>query len=260
MPNLYGVIEKRNRAEHHLKLIETRIADFFDSDPYSVLTDSHPELGVYHACLVYPKKLPGRELALMVGDCVHNMRSALDYIAWELAGASIADTETMFPIYETDIGFRKNAPRRIKRLPPDAQTLIERLQPSNRRYGGHRLALSAINKLDATDKHKLLTPTIAIAEQVFCDHGIPGHIHGKFKTGLHIFPDVRLVNDAKIATFTIDPPVPGMQVNFKFTPQVEFAEIHGFPKHSYVIPNLKIMLDSLDLVIKRFRLFFQKGV
>lgn len=256
MPSLYGVIEKRNWAEHHLKLIETRITDFIGDDPYPVLTDSHPKLGVYHACLVYPKKLPARELTLMIGDCVHNMRSALDYIAWELAGASMADTETMFPIYETDIGFRKHALRRMKRLPLDAQTLIERLQPYNRRYGGHRLALSAINKLDATDKHKLVAPTIAIAEQVFCDHGIPGHLHGKFKRGMHIFPGAGLVHNAIIASFTIDPPVPDMQVNFKFTPQVEFSDIHGFPKHSFVIENLKIMLDSLDLVIKRFKPFF----
>jgi hypothetical protein len=65
-----------------------------------------------------------------------------------------------------------------------------------------------------------------------------------------------LIHNAKIAAFTIDPPIPGMQVNFKFTPQVEFAEIHGFPKHTFVLPSLRIMLDSVDLVVKRLKNFF----
>jgi len=40
-------------------------------------------------------------ISLMIGDCVHNMRAALDYIAWELAGYDIKETTTMFPICGT---------------------------------------------------------------------------------------------------------------------------------------------------------------
>ena len=215
MPTIYGVLEKRKWAEHHLKLIEQSIGDFFNSDPYPIMSDGDPENGVYHACLVYPKKLSVRDLSLMIGDCVHNMRSALDYIAWELAGASLTDTETMFPIYETDVGFRKNGLRRIRNVRPDeAKTLIERLQPYNTRYGGHVLALAAINKIDASDKHKLLTIALAMAEQVTCRHGLPGHIRYKGQTNLRIYPSVRLIHGAKIATFTVIPPIREMEVEF----------------------------------------------
>ena len=255
MPSLYGVLEKRKWANHHLVLIEKLIADFFGSDPYPVITDPHPEEGVYHCRLVYPKKLPVRDLALMIGDCVHNMRSALDYVAWEVAGADIADMETMFPIYDTAAGFAKNAPRRIKRLPLNAQTLIEQLQPYDTRYGGNRLMLSAINKIDSADKHKLLTIATAIAEQVTCRHGFPGSTKpGKHRTRLGIFPGAGLVHNAIIATFYVVPPIPKMEVDFKFTPQVEFTEIHGIQvEHAFVVQNLKNMLTSLDVVIKKFR-------
>ena len=256
-PTLSGVTEKRKWAEHHLKLIESSIRDFLASDPYPVLTDSYPECGVYHALLIGPKTLPAREIALMIGDCVHNMRSALDYIAWELAGASLADTETMFPIYETDIRFRKHGLRRIKNVQPkDARTLIERLQPYNTRYGGHLLVLSAINKLDATDKHKLLTVAVAIAEGATANQAIPRHVKAKAITRIDLFPNVRFIDGAKIATFAVNPPVPEMEVDFKIPFKVEFGDIHGFPKHTLVVPALKKMLDSLDLVIKRFKPFF----
>jgi hypothetical protein len=59
----------------------------------------------------------------------------------------------MFPICETDSDFKENAARRIKRLPIEAQKLIEQVQPYDR---DGLLPLSTINKLDVIDKHKLL--------------------------------------------------------------------------------------------------------
>ncbi|MDK2743476.1 MAG: hypothetical protein NDI90_11220 [Nitrospira sp. BO4] len=240
-----------------MKLIEETISTFFDSNPYPIVTERDPEDGVYHARLVYPQKLPYRQISLMIGDCVHNMRAALDYIAWELAGANMDDTVTMFPIFDTDTEFAKSAGRRIKNVSPeDARTLIERLQPYSRRYGGHLLALSAINKLDISDKHKVLTVAIAVAQRLSCTHHVARRDSVTAKTYLLHYPGARLVHDAIIATFTVRPPIQEMEVNFKFTPEVEFANIHGFPAHAFVVPNLKKMMSSVDQVINRFRKFF----
>lgn len=259
-PSLYGVLETLDWAEHHLGLVEQSIGGFFGSDPYPIMTERDPENGVCHARLVYPKKLPVRDLSLMIGNCMHNMRPALDYIAWELAGGNIADLETMFPIFDISAEFKRRGMKSITRLSTDARTVIERLEPYNTQYGVHQLALPPINKIDATDKHKLLTVTIAIAEQVICNHGVPRHVRsGKHITGLQTFPGARLIHNAMIATFTTYPPIQEMEVDFKFTPQVEFGEIQGFPKHSFVIPNLTIMLDSVAVAIKRLRRFFESS-
>lgn len=261
MPSLYGVMEKRNRAEHHLVAIEQCITDFFNSDPYPVITDSHSEDGIYHARLVHPKRLPARQLALMIGDCVHNMRSALDYIAWELAGADPGDMETMFPIYDTKPGFDKLGRRRIKRLPDKAKTLVEWLQPFDTGHGGSQLALAAINKIDAADKHKLLSLTLATTEEVTCDWGVAGRMPGRLKRGhtgtLRLYTEKPFKHNAVIATYFVSPPIPHMEVNFKFTHQVQFAEIQGFPRNTFVIHNLKVMLQSVDAAIKRFKPLFQ---
>ena len=256
-PTLYGVIEKRNWAEHHLDLIKKSIGEFIDSDPCPIITEGYPERGIYNARLIYPKKLPFRMISLMIGDCVHNMRSSLDYIAWELAGYDITDTTTMFPIFETAAEFKEKGIRRIKKLPSDAQTAIERLQPYNTRYGGDCLALKAIHNLDIADKHKLLTVAIAITEEVVAKPS-PSRVTGKIRWGMRVFEDARLVHNAVIATYSISPPIPYVEVNFKVTPQVQFGKIPGFPKHAFVLPNLELMLNSVDTAIKRLTPFFNK--
>lgn len=257
-PTLYGVSEKRNWAEHHLKLVEVCIGDFINSNPCRVITDPDPKHGIYHARLVYPDKLPFRTLSLMIGDCVHNMRAALDYMAWELAGANIADTGTMFPIFNSPAGFKTRGLKRVKGLPKDAQTAIERLQPYNTRYGGHLLALDAINKIDAADKHKILTVAVAIAELIECVPALPGNIRPEGHTfGLRHYPNVRLVHNAIVATCFVAPPIPQVEVHFKVTPQVEFGHIPGFDNHAFVLPNLRLMLDSVDMAIKRLKPFFK---
>ena len=135
--------------------------------------------------------------------------------------------------------------------------MIERLQPYDRRYGGHELALFYMNAIDIADKHKLLTLAVAVAEQVFINNFIPPQARSmRHKTMFTIHSEARLVHNAMIATFAIKPPIPEMQVDFKFTPEIEFGQMNGFPAHCFVVPSLKTMLASLDIVIKRFKRFF----
>jgi hypothetical protein len=100
------------------KAVEQAIGAFLDSEPYPVIIESDPHHGRYVIKLQNPKPLPMKELAVVIGDCVHNLRSTLDYIAWELAGANPNDRDTMFPIYDDPAKFRDHGARRIKNIPP----------------------------------------------------------------------------------------------------------------------------------------------
>lgn len=265
MARIDGIIAKRNWAEHHLYIVERGIDDFLNSDPYPVSIERYPENGIYLARLVNPKEFPATEMALMIGDCVHNMRSALDYIAWELAGGDIFDKETMFPIFETKAGFDTRGRKRIKKIASrEAVALIEKFQPYNT---PDNKALSAIQDIDTTDKHKLLTLTLAVAEHVSFDGHMPAdpmtvpvgkayHTTTLYNTTTTINSGVPLVHNAVMAAFNVTPPSPNMQVDFKFTPQVEFADMTGYPTHLFVVPNLKLMLKEIDGVIQSFRPFF----
>ena len=63
--------------------------------------------------------LPGEDWALRIGDCIHNLRAALDYIAWRLAGSRPTDTQTQFPIFNTKPGWDTTTPVASTREAPD---------------------------------------------------------------------------------------------------------------------------------------------
>ena len=80
-------------------------------------------------------KQPPRELRLMIGDALHNLRSALDNLAYELAVAytsplppHLAETSE-FPIFAEEAKYAKDRKRKIGAMHPDAQDEVTKLQP-----------------------------------------------------------------------------------------------------------------------------------
>lgn len=83
----------------------------------------------------------------MVGDCVHNMRAALDHIAYQLVSnytKSLSDSQVKsieFPIINNPDDFSRTTKKgepaygtglaKVQHADPAAQTLIEAMQPYN---------------------------------------------------------------------------------------------------------------------------------
>lgn len=104
-------------------------------------------------------------LPLMIGDCVHNLRSALDHLAFQLAvlnGASSSAAEkTMFPVCLAKSGKSGFDSRVEKSLKPfissAALAAVEECQPYNAANGvPNQTAIWILHKLDIIDKHRLL--------------------------------------------------------------------------------------------------------
>ncbi len=149
--------DKIGRAEIHLETLTAKIAAFRETQPYAVVDEYDSEQSKYLFKLKISKSIPQIELALLIGDCVHNMRSTLDYLAWRLAGSDLADRGTAFPIYAKAADFDSTR-WRLKRIHEDAIVEIRKLQP----YMGpdpKKNLLWLLQELDARDKHKLLTVT-----------------------------------------------------------------------------------------------------
>lgn len=102
------------------------------------------------------------ELALIIGDAIHNLRSALDHRVWELVSPHVlgdGDRKGIqFPIAKSgspeDIKSAFNN-RKIDRAPEDVRLALEKLHP----YPGGNDHLVLVHDLDVIDKHKLLVPT-----------------------------------------------------------------------------------------------------
>jgi hypothetical protein len=151
---------KIGRAENHLHALTTEVTAFVDAKPFATVERYESKQSKYLFQLRIIKPIPQVRWALIIGDCVHNLRAALDYIAWRLAGSDLADRSTLFPIYETEYGFNQMVKRRKldDRIHPDALIEIRRCQPYERPNPEVR-PLWLLNELDARDKHKLLTMT-----------------------------------------------------------------------------------------------------
>jgi hypothetical protein len=64
---------------------------------------------------------PLDEWSLLFGDCVHNIRAALDHLAWELDSAP--EKSTTFPTFTANP--LRWPPPAVSRMPAPAQTIVE---------------------------------------------------------------------------------------------------------------------------------------
>ena len=100
---------------------------------------------------------------MLIGDAVHNLRSALDHLACALADLEVPPTsetgqpDIEFPIYISEAEFIKRGARRIEKLPPSAQDEIKSLQPYRAGNNARFQLLWALHRLDIIDKHRRIS-------------------------------------------------------------------------------------------------------
>jgi hypothetical protein len=154
------------RAWEHLQCLEAECRTWLEEHPYRVYGELDAErrnklvkVEIFHQ--------PPAELGLLIGDCLHNMRSALDNLVYDLAIAhrgsplsrSIARV-SQFPIFKDCDQFTDKGMDQIRGIHPDAKAVIKRLQPYHRgeKSAYHRLWM--LRELSNADKHRLLHPTL----------------------------------------------------------------------------------------------------
>jgi hypothetical protein len=145
---------KLRRAIRHIEELEEIIKTYFTGVWYSYknTVDANGSLtGIYVNFRAKPE-----EFGTVVGDAIHNMRSALDLAAVELVRLNSSDTKgVMFPFSRNEQEFLKALKNKnIDRASMRAQELIRELRP----YGGGNEVLRSLHELDIQDKHHTLIP------------------------------------------------------------------------------------------------------
>jgi hypothetical protein len=154
-----GIRLKVERAKKHVFDMDAAIRSFCESKPYTIGAKPHSVPAIQRTTLYIAsvKPIPGH-IALIIGDAVHNLRSALDHLAWQLveAGGGTPNPHTYFPIFYGSDGPHKYASAvgsgEIKKMPVGAEKLINSVQP----YLTGDNTLWLINELDRVDKHRLV--------------------------------------------------------------------------------------------------------
>ncbi|MEE9249817.1 MAG: hypothetical protein V3U93_01660 [Alphaproteobacteria bacterium] len=237
---LAGPRAKIKRAEHHVKDLAESVQAFRERNPNFVVSEIDPQTSAQ----IFKANI-GENIPLcwstMIGDCAHNLRTALDYTVSAAVTINRAQPtrRTGFPIggsfneYESDaIGKVKGASQKFARL-------VRRLNPYK---GGHE-AFWYIHELDRIDKHQTIIPVWAVLGTVKAIKTV-----GNVRTEMASIDLYEPVDDGTILLGTW----PGSgYANVEFTFEIVFNKgqiLEGKP----VIPNLFQLVQFTDRVVNIF--------
>jgi hypothetical protein len=165
MDNFVSARLKLKRAEKHIADLKSLTTDL--PNRYVRTAEFNPQIGVTEVIYRLPDAadIVGN-LALTIGDAVHNIYSALDhsYVGVVLRHASAAKSErTKFPFYPNEQALKGSLKGvKIHELSPRLfDLLVSNIKPYSGINGGNEI-LRYIRNLDMRDKHELLIPTLNI--------------------------------------------------------------------------------------------------
>lgn len=188
---------KANRAKEHIDSLRRQVDDYRASAPYSLTPEptEKPDRLAYR--LRFSKPVPVR-ISTTVGDVLHNLRAALESLAFEVARRSRGGTltamqekESTFPICESPEDFDAFFKSR-KGLLYDrrARAALRSVQPFVNLEQAHRLGValnrsfdeafrwSELHRLDALwniDKHRRLTLMAWRPDLIYWGSNVPSN-------------------------------------------------------------------------------------
>lgn len=171
---LVGPRLKLERAAIHIREFEALSETYLADEPYTICVeydlDHRPSVKV-----VFLRPIPPMASAI-VGDVVHNLRSALDHLAADMIRTSskMPTKKTRFPIHKDKAGFEGGVTQDLMGAEPKFVDFIMNLKP----FGNtpESRPFYDIARMNNDDKHLLLidgTPALSIAKMViYSDAGV----------------------------------------------------------------------------------------
>jgi hypothetical protein len=179
---------KLARADVHLSALVEGITSYEASAPFIVQEDVNGRVRTLTARI---KDEPDPVLGVILGDLVHNLRSSLDHIVWQLALTSTSKPrrQTSMPLATTPTDFASARRSLLRDVPGEAVAALERIQPYAHAVFGDdpfRHPLTMLHELWNVDKHRRLVVASAWADPSHVAHDLPRKSIGEirfFRTG-----------------------------------------------------------------------------
>ena len=242
---------KLGRAEEHLDTFKTEFQKWSDSEPY-VITKKCNSDGSHHGLVIDIMNPPPQDRwSLIAGDCIHNLRSALDTVVYAVAvresGVSPPPNadKLQFPITDCPEAFEVQRKRRIASLSVKTQAWIERAQPYNRPHKTNPPLLRILSEFSNSDKHRTLNVALQHAS------------HGRFKFLSPLMGSVPTLHylrtpihsGPEFVFFTLDPPK--RDVNYKYDGAIAISVTHSPGPSGNTVSGLQDLLECLIAEVRR---------
>ncbi len=155
-----GARLKIDRADHHIRDLERQFSAFVNTNPYTLAVGSNPETGEPAVLIKFRQDIPAM-WALIIGDAIHNLRSSLDHMTWEIIGrdSGVQDRYLKFPTGDNRVNFEASC----KGIKTPSQSIKDIFIAMEAFEGGKGNALYALNALDNVEKHAILMPVVRAA-------------------------------------------------------------------------------------------------
>jgi hypothetical protein len=253
MDHLAGVRLKIERAEKHIRDLDSGIRDYFQSRPYEVRTHRDPDsrrmLYVLHSF-----REPDETFPVVVGDVIQNLRSALDHMAYLLFKGSpgFKPKLSFFPIAEDAAKYKSETLRKIKGFRKQPVEAISAIEP----YGGGKgETLWRLHSLNIVDKHQLLIPVLgryggfihnSLVDRMWEEKGEVSPFKNMPPLLLRVNPEFSQLKVGAILFADLPDAKVNQNMQFKF--DIAFNE-PGIAQGEPVLPTLQGMHDFVKNVI-----------
>jgi len=229
---------KVERADHHITQLQIGFNRFSDRNPHTLSVGKNHETGNPTIRIRFRDPMP-ETFALIIGDAVHNLRTALDHMAWDLVGhdGGTQNRNLKFPTGRDRRSFEASC----EGIRTPSQDVIALLKATQAFPSGQGEALYILSRLDNADKHFAITPVVGAARvRGFSVISPEGLLETKwenctFKRGSGALLDIVDVHS-------------GAQIEFdqdrEATPDIFFGKVEGAVDGQPVFPTLRQLRDA----------------
>lgn len=147
---------KIDRADVLYAEFQASAREFLSRNPYRLFTY---ETSVEIILASEVRELIPEQLPLILGDAVHNLRSALDILINDaiVLVNKTPERESAFPIVSDADNFNQARKSKLKKASEEIINFVKSAQPFNKNVSQWLLFL---NETDILDKHRIITPVI----------------------------------------------------------------------------------------------------
>lgn len=154
-----SLLTRIDRAEYHIRDLEARFAAFVNGNPYQI--DRRVETTTQD--VVFTLRIhdrTDRELGIIVGDAVRNLRCALDHLACQLVAANGGEItgDTGFPIGKSQRAYEFALRKRLRGASEKVLQMVSSLTP----YKDPNSFLWLIDELARIDRQRVISVITAI--------------------------------------------------------------------------------------------------
>jgi hypothetical protein len=245
---LVGVRLKLERAEFQRNALENEVKTWVEHQQSHAAFEHERDTGWHRIVVRSEAPDPPLMWGVIVGEIIHNLRSALDHTIWQLvlADKGIPDRNNQFPIFSRPPKKASDFAKCVRGVSHAAETVIRGLQPYTRPKRSELEPVEILSALSNVDKHQTLHPAAVVVSRINA-----GDVSFAPR-GPHRVAEIRWdhslgqpIRDAELWALRIEPPETevDMEVKLKIPVGIAFGDCH--PVETGKLRNLVIEVGRI---------------